>query len=120
MSKFIGIELLAANALIDIIEKTGCRTIALPTLDDYTVKLSDIFEKNNKEQIVIIYNTESADNRFLDYPEIFEDNNNTVSIRRNVSTDELRKEFRTPLSCELTKAILNDEVRGVALSACNQ
>lgn len=115
MSKFIGIELLAANALIDNIEETGCGTISLHTLDDYAVKLSDVYDKNNKDQIVVYYNSDDADNRFLYYPEFFEIDNGSVSIKQGVSADELRKVFRTPLSLGLLKAILNDEVRNTAL-----
>lgn len=115
MSKFIGIELLAANALIDIIEETGCRTISLFTLDDYAVKLSDVYKKNNKDRLVVYYNADGVDNRFLYYPEFFELDYGSVSIKQGVSTDELRKVFRTPLPSKLIKAILNEEVRNTAL-----
>lgn len=115
MCKFIGVEILAANALIDILESEKGRTITFSKLNKYGIEVIKYLENNFKEQSVILYNGGYIGNRILDYSEYFNINTegNAISVNEGVTSEQLRKKFRTPLAYELLKAILSENAKAI-------
>ena len=56
MCKFIGVEILAANALIEALESEKTSTITFSKLEEYGLKVVEFLETTYNEQAVIIYN----------------------------------------------------------------
>lgn len=112
MCKFIGIEVLAANALIETIEEKKNRSITLSKLKEYGLKVAQYLEKNYEEQTVVLYTADSHnDSRILAYPDFFELRDTEVYVKNEITPEQLRKKFRTPLPYDLWKAVLSDEVK---------
>lgn len=107
MCKFIGVEVLAANALIDILElNNGMRSITLEDLNDYGIEVVDFIATNFKERAVVIYDNNRVLNLVIDYSEFFDYDNNVLSVKEGVTSDMLRERFRSPLSYEVLYAII--------------
>lgn len=108
MCKFIGVEILAANALIDILEAGKGRSVTLDELKNYGIEIVDILEKNFKERAVILYDRDRMINLVIDYGDYFELDGNTLKVKSNVSSEQLRDRFRGPLSYEILSAIITN------------
>jgi hypothetical protein len=117
MCKFIGVEVLAANALIDAMENEVGRSITFSKLEEYGIKVVKFLENNYTEQAIILYNENNIGNRILNYSDFFEVHDNEISVKEDVTSEQLRKKFRAPLAYELLKAIL--DARMVILNANN-
>ena len=77
MCMYIGIEDLAANALIGILARTrkedgNPKFVRFATLLDYGMAVIDKLKKDSGEEATLIYNRESNSMLFTDYSDFFE------------------------------------------------
>lgn len=114
MCKFIGVEILAANALIELLDlDNGIRSVSYETLNSYGIKVVEFIENNYNEKAVILTSKVRINSLVLDYSDYFEIHDNLISVKEGVSVEDLRDRFRGPLALEILMAILSDEVKGI-------
>lgn len=111
MSYCIDIQDLAGNALIELIEKTGKRTVLFSQLNNYG---NAIIAKLGSENIDASFvHTKEKVEQFFDTCSdvfLFEEigNDIKVTLKNGVSTDTLRERFRIPIAFCLLKAFVAD------------
>jgi len=71
MCTFIDIKSLAANALIEIIEKTGKRDVDFGTLVKYGMKIVELLQKTGDEAILLLSRKYQLD-MIANYSDFFE------------------------------------------------
>ena len=117
MCKFIGVEILAANALIEALENERGSSVTFSKLEEYGIKVVRFLETTYKEQAVILYNENQVGNRILNYTEYFEVTDDSITVKEGVTATDLRRKFRAPLTYEILKAFLCEDARKVIVSA---
>lgn len=117
MCKFIGVEILAANALIEALEHEKGFSVTFSKLEEYGIKVVKFLETTYREQAVILYNENQIGNRILNYTEYFELINDSIVVKEGVTAADLRRKFRAPLKYEILKAFLCEDARKVIVSA---
>lgn len=111
MSYCIDIQDLTGNALIELVEKTGKRTVLFSQLNDYgnaiiaklgseNIDASFVHTKEKVEQFV-----DTCSDIFL-FKEV--GNDIKVTLKSGVLTDTLREHFRMPIAFCLLKAFVAD------------
>ena len=107
MCKFIGIEILAANVLINLIESSNRRSVSLEELNKCGIEVVNILEKEFKEKAVVLYDKNRIGSFVIDYSDFFEYENETLYVKDSVeNTEQLRDWFRGTLSFEILSAII--------------
>lgn len=113
----IGIQDLAANALIELLDADEKRRqVRIEELSQYgTVVLQVLKEK--REDVVLLLLREHTDDMIRNYSDIFmiNDDYTVISLREGVDADMLRRKFRAYLSvdtllafsCERARRVLN-------------
>lgn len=115
MCKFIGVEILAANALIEALENAVGNSITFAKLEEYGIKVIKFLEQEFKEQAVILYNENSIGNRILNYAEYFSVSNDSIEVKKGITARDLRMKFRATLTYEILKAFLCQDARNVII-----
>lgn len=108
---YLTLEDLVPNALIELIENDGSRSISYLTIIQYGNIVVKELEKRNINAILLIYRDKTL--QFEDdYKEIFEfyeiDNIGYVKVKNNISSTYLRKHFRTRQSLDSLIALTSD------------
>jgi len=110
MCYYIGIEDLVANALIELVEKTGKREVHFETLNKYGEIIIRQLNSESREA-VFIFSKEKTNGFFHDCSDYFTLRESTtgtvILLNDNVSTDVLRARFRVNLAFDLLKAFVN-------------
>ncbi len=106
MCVYIGIEDLAANALIELVEKSNIKEVLFSQLNQYGAEIVNIIE--DKKRIILIISNEST-NRFLkNYSDFFELFNNGkeegIRLKEGTTVNQLWLTFRTYLTMDLLNA----------------
>ncbi len=113
MCYFIGIEDLVANALIEIVENTGNRTISFSQLHQYGDAIIARLKAGNTDA-TLIFTRDKTDQFFHDCSDIFTINEKEhdvfITLNDGVSTTYLRKRFRVRLALSLLEAFVADDV----------
>lgn len=109
MCKFIGVEVLAANALIDILDAKKGTKVSFDILELYGIKVAKCLEEKNINA-VILFNQNLIGNMIIDYSDCFEVAEDSISVKAGITVEELRQRFRAPLAYEILKAIVNKDV----------
>lgn len=113
MCYYIGIEDLAANALIEMLTKQPKRRknfnyISLRKLEDYGREVVAYIDKNTNEKAFLILSRASTNYMFQAYSNFFKevenDGNISVALRDGKRVNDLRKKFRTYISIDLINA----------------
>ena len=117
MCKFIGVEILAANALIEALDNAMIGSVSFSKLEEYGVKVVSFLESTYNEQAVILYNEHQIGNRILNYTDYFEVTDDSIVVKCGVTVDDLRRKFRAPLTYEVLKAFLSEEAKKVIVCA---
>lgn len=108
MCKFIGIEILAANVLINLIESDNRRNVSLEELNKCGIEVVNILEKEFNETAVVLYDKNRIGSFVIDYSDFFEYKNDTLYVKDSVKdTKQLRDWFRGTLSYEILSAIIS-------------
>lgn len=117
MSRFIGIEDLAANALIALIEKNNCRKVSLSTLVKYGTVVVKILNKN-KEDAILLLSKDYTNSMIRNYSEYFEIekvaqdddySDDFIVLREGKTVQDLRNHFRAFLTLNVALAFIDEE-----------
>lgn len=116
MCMYIGIEDLAANALISLLLMKAEEPrpfVSFETLDAYGLKVVKKLKEQN-EDAVYIYSPRSIARLFTDYSQYFElavvDNIEGVRLRDGVSLDDLWIRFQTVIAAKVLKVLRDQEL----------
>ncbi len=111
MCMYIGIEDLAANALIGILSRKHKNSempkfVRFATLIDYGMAVIDKLKKDSGEDAILIYNRESNSMLFLDYSDFFErhtddDGYDGIQLREGKTVQDLFVRFIGSIPVEL-------------------
>ena len=104
---YIGIEDLAANALIELLEKSEKKEVLFSTLQEYGATVIKILSESGKNALLIL--SDEYTNEFLhDYGNMFEQFSNGkeegIKLKDSVTVTELCRVFRSYLSLDVIKA----------------
>lgn len=117
MPTFIGIESLAANALIELMEKAHTREVSFDTLVRYGMEVVRIFGMQTGEEAVLLLSRQDQLDMIENYSEYFEVEfsgtyTGTFRLRDTVSSSELEKlkeRFRWTMTVRLFEAFMSPD-----------
>jgi len=105
MCKFIKIDDLAANSLIDVFEMTGSDRVSFDQIIRYGNIIKKVYEEKYHDSMVLILSGDAVFSFIRDYSDFFtieSDGHAEYIVLKNAkNTDYLREEFRSRLSVEL-------------------
>ena len=105
MCKFIKIEDLAANAIIDIFEKKGEDRVSFKQIIQYGNTIKKVYEDKYDDYTVIIMSGEAVSSFIRDYSDYFflerAGGEEYIVLKEGIETVFLREEFRSRLTVEL-------------------
>lgn len=116
MCYYIGIEDLAANAMIEILEKKREEGIVeekplkvtLVDLEKYGAEVVRYINKETTEKALLILSRASTIYMFRNYSDFFEevDNESAIELRKDKNVDDLKEKFRTYKANDLINAYM--------------
>lgn len=110
MCFYIGIEDLAANALIEVLKKTDKRFLTYHELESYGSEVVQIL-KENGEKAVLILSRDNTDALFRNYSDFFEENEEEgekgIPLKEGKDVDDLVHQFRGYLALDVLLAFMN-------------
>lgn len=110
MCIYIGIEDLVANALIELVEKSGKREVMFRELNAYGALVVKYLNEK-KEQAVLVMSKERTNAFLHDYSKFFElfsrDIEEGIRLKEGVSVEQLWETFRGYLSIDVMMAFMN-------------
>lgn len=107
MSIFIGVECLAANALIELYENE-INKISFKKLAEYGLSVVEQYKKESGQDAVLIFQPEDIQGLVINYSDYFYIVNapeKYLCLRENVNIRELKEQFRWTLSYAMLKAV---------------
>lgn len=113
MYRYIGIEDLVANALIELMkQEESNRKVSLQVLSDFGTVIVKLL--TNSEQSAILLLTKESTYEFInDYADFFsiQEYNSVeyIELKENKTIDDLRSQFRRNFTVDLAKAINGKE-----------
>lgn len=111
MSYCIDIQDLAGNALIELVEKAGERTVLFSQLNDYGDAIISKLESENID-VSFVHTKEKVEQFFETCSDVFlfEEVGNDIKVilKSGVLIDTLRERFRVPIAFRLLKAFVAD------------
>lgn len=121
MCIYIGIEDLAANALIELVEKSEKREVLFKQLDEYGARVVK-FLNDKQEQAVLVLSKERTNEFLHDYSDYFELFSNGmdegIRLKADISVSQLWKKFRGYLSVDVMLAFMDQmSVSALGVSA---
>lgn len=116
MCTFIGVECLAANALIELYEKE-IREISFEDLTDYGLLVVESYENEIEERAILIFDRERLEGMIVNYSEFFEvkekEKRKYVCLRENVDIKQVKEKFRWTLSYAMLKALKQVDINQI-------
>ena len=115
MCTFIGIESLAANALIELFDHNHTREVSFDTLVDYGLTVVQIYQRETGEEAILLLSEKYQMDMMENYSEFFSvkmdgAGRGTLSLKENVQDmDELRNYFRWTMNLQLINAFIAPE-----------
>lgn len=115
MCTFIGIESLAANALIELFDQQRIREVSFDTLVKYGMTVIQIYQRNTGVEAVLLLSEQYQNGLIENYSNYFDvemdgAGHGVLKLNSSVnSTEELRDVFRWPMDCNLISAFLAPE-----------
>lgn len=111
MCRFIGIEDLVANALIELMEKSNCRKVDFETLVKYGAVVVRCLRENGEEAVFLL-SKEHTNELIRNYSAFFEiehcdDGNDRILLKADKTVEDLRNHFRAFLSIDSLLAFTN-------------
>lgn len=113
MCFYIGIEDLAANALIELLSKDNKREARFLTYKEMEAYGAEVVQLLNEqgEKAVLILSRESTNAFFKNYSDFFEeqevDGHKGIALKDDKDVDDLIEQFRGYLSLEVLLAFVN-------------
>lgn len=122
MYRYIGIEDLVANALIEMMRSEEAnRRISVKTLADYGTVIVRLLTASGQNAILFL--TKESTYEFVhDYAEYFSiieyENIEYIELKDGIQAEELRRQFRKNLTVDLAKALTGEEsLRALGISS---
>lgn len=118
MCYYIGIEDLAANALIEILnkeDKTACNqpVITLKELEKYGAEVVRYLNEQNGEKALLILSRASTQYMFRNYSDFFEEieteEGTAIALREGKTVEDLVQKFRTYMAIDLVNAFMSEK-----------
>ncbi len=112
MCFYIGIEDLAANALIELLRKDSSkRFVTYSEIEKYGSVVVQIL-KDKGEKAILILSRDSTDALFRNYSEFFKEGKNEhgiegIQLRENKNVSDLIRQFRGYLALDVLLAFVN-------------
>lgn len=112
MCVYIGIEDLAANALIELLEKDNSNTkVSFKALEDYGNAVVNYINSEDGERAVLVLSRDRT-NRFLyDYADFFElytgSDGEGILLKEGKNIEDLWSKFRSYLTFDILSAFVN-------------
>ena len=110
MCFYIGIEDLAANAMIELLKKGEKRFLTYNEIEMYGAEVVQIL-KENGEKAVLILSRENTDTLFTNYSEFFEEKEqngkNGIKLKAEKKVDDLIQQFRGYLALDVLLAFMD-------------
>lgn len=122
MCLYIGIEDLAANALIESMNSTGKKYITYENLQEYGTEVVSILLKKG-ERAVLLFSRESKTILFRDYSDFFQEklfgDRLGIALKDGIDVEMLIDKFRGYLSYDLLMAFIDKTSTDVLRSQIN-
>ncbi len=117
MCTFIGIESVAANALIELFEKKNIREVSFDVLVKYGMGIVRYLEKERQEEVILLFSRKYQISMIENYSDFFEadffgDGNGVFRLKGNDKTEtllSLKEYFRWTMSTRMINAFLSKE-----------
>lgn len=117
MCYYIGLEDLAANAMIEILEKRQQEqedikgielSVLLKDLEDYGSKVVRYLNNKTSEKAFLILSRESTDHMLKNYSDFFteDDNESAIKLKEGKTVEDLKNKFRTYKAADLISAYM--------------
>lgn len=110
MCFYIGIEDLAANAMIEMLKKDGRRFLTYNEIEMYGAEVVQILRENG-EKAVLILSRENTDALFRNYSEFFEEMEQNgkrgIKLTDDKEVEDLIQQFRGYLALDVLLAFMN-------------
>lgn len=111
MCTFIGIESLAANALIELFERKQTREVSFDSLVRYGMEVVRIFRNETGEEAVLLLSRKYQMDMIENYSDFFEVEmdaaGNGVFRLKDVDLEDVKAYFRWTMSIKLIGAFVN-------------
>lgn len=114
MCFYIGIEDLAANALIEIMDMSADDKVSVSyrKLEDYGAKVVELLRSEKEEKAVLVLSRNNTNAFFHDYSDIFEEteleDGAGIRLKEGVSQKELIYKFRGYLAIDVLWALMDE------------
>ncbi len=111
MRYYVGIESLAVGALIELLQKESPeRTISLRKIEEYGNQVVNVLRENGEEAALILFR-EDTPGFIRDCIKYFEVNglespNGSITLRKNITADDLAREFSGGISIPTNRALI--------------
>lgn len=121
MCYYIGIEDLAANALIEILQTKNEQdfercTVTLNELEKYGAEVVRYLNEEKGEKALLILSRASTTHMFRNYSDFFEEVNTndgiSIALRRGRTVEDLIDKFRTYLAIDVINAFRSEKTLG--------
>lgn len=130
MCYYIGIEDLAANAMIEILEKkekdgnkvSEPLSVTLRDLEEYGAEVVRYINEETSERALLILSRAATVYMFRNYSEFFEeieDGETAIKLREEKTVDDLKAKFRTYKACDLINAYMAESTVKVLYAKYN-
>lgn len=111
--KQLGIECIAANALIELEKELGIREITLADLFIYANKVVELYKREIDSDVVLIATSEDINELVNNYPDYFQLDEQTIKLVDNADLFEIKEMFRWSVSYEMLKIISKVDITNV-------
>lgn len=117
MCTFIGIESVAANALIELLEKRDEREVSFDTLARYGMRVVRILQEHSDEEVILLLSRKYQVNMIENYSDFFEADFSSGGQRvfrlkgenKQETLKALKKYFRLTMSMQMLNAFTSDD-----------
>lgn len=114
MCTFIGIESLAANALIEILGKTDRREVDFGTLVKYGMRIVRFLRDQSGEEAILLLSKKYQLDMIDNYSKFFEvildkPGQGVFKLRENITVEELSNYFRWTMNMKIIQAFMSEE-----------
>lgn len=112
MCYYVGIEDLAANALIELIKRKEKSFVSFKEIEAYGAKVVELINKESNEEAVLILSREDTNALFRNYSNFFErktgkgTGEDGIQLKEGVKIEDLIEEFRAALWMDILSACM--------------
>ena len=110
MCFYIGIEDLAANALIEVLSKCQKRFLTYSEIEGYGAKVVELL-KETGEKAILILSRDNTEALFRNYSEFFEESEEQgrkgILLKQDKEIDDLIQQFRGYLALDVLLAFMD-------------